>query len=76
VRPEVARVQRRSALGLRDFVAEQIAASGTADDPVRAATAVTALVEGLGLQLLGDVYPPETAVAVLDAQLDALLGPA
>jgi AcrR family transcriptional regulator len=72
VRPAVAEAQRRSAAGLRDFAADLIRAAGGADDPVRAATGLTALVEGLGLQLLSDVYPPEAAVAVLDAQLDAV----
>jgi AcrR family transcriptional regulator len=74
VRPAVAEAQRRSAAGLRDFVADQIRAAGRTDDPVQAATTLTALVEGLGIHLLSDVYPPETAVAALDAQLDAVFG--
>jgi AcrR family transcriptional regulator len=77
VRPAVAAEQRRSATGLRDFLASQIALSGRpGTDPDTAATSLMALVEGLGLYLLSDVYPPPVAVAALDAQFDQIFGPA
>jgi AcrR family transcriptional regulator len=64
VRPEVAAAQRRGAIGLRDFVATLLPGNG--------ASALMALVEGLGLHLLSDVLTPDEAVAALDAQLARL----
>ncbi len=64
VRPEVAAAQRRGSIGLRDFVATLLPGDG--------ATALLALVEGLGLHLLTDVLTPGEAVAALDAQLARL----
>lgn len=68
--------------GLRAYLADLIhdaQATGQAPahlDPHRTATALLALVEGLGFQAAGQHYPPEEAVAVLDTQLTAVLGAA
>ncbi|MEV4639831.1 TetR family transcriptional regulator C-terminal domain-containing protein [Actinoplanes sp. NPDC049548] len=43
-------------------------------DADRAAAGLLALMEGLGVYLLGGHYPPEQALAALDAHLDLLFG--
>ncbi|MDG4827649.1 TetR family transcriptional regulator C-terminal domain-containing protein [Asanoa sp. WMMD1127] len=67
-RPSVAEVQRRGALGLRDFFATLL--------PTGAATTLLALVEGLGLYMLSGTYPAEVALRTLDDFLDAAFSPA
>ncbi|MFY1692312.1 TetR/AcrR family transcriptional regulator [Plantactinospora sp. WMMB782] len=80
VKPAVAEGLRGNAGQLRTFVADQIravqASSDTAArvDPAHAATALLALVDGLGIHVLGRHYTGEEAVAVLDAQLGLLFG--
>jgi BetI-type transcriptional repressor, C-terminal len=44
-------------------------------DPSQAATALLALVEGLGVHVLGEHYTPETALTVFDAYLSTLFSP-
>ncbi|WP_319459126.1 TetR/AcrR family transcriptional regulator [Micromonospora sp. RTP1Z1] len=81
VRPTVAAALHQETAGLLAFVAGQIRlaqAAGTADrrvDPDRAAVGLLAIMEGLGVYLLGGHYSPETALAALAAQLDLVLGP-
>jgi AcrR family transcriptional regulator len=67
-RPEVAEVQRQGSLELRDFLATTM--------PEPAATTLLALAEGLGLYMLSDTYPAETALRVLDDFLDGVFSPA
>jgi AcrR family transcriptional regulator len=80
VKPAIARGLRDSSDQMREFLAQQISraqANGEAGlriDPDHAATGLLALVDGLGMQLLGQHYAVETAVAALDAHLTALLG--
>ncbi|MGC5022917.1 TetR/AcrR family transcriptional regulator [Micromonospora sp. DT47] len=82
VRPEVAAGLHQETAGLLSFIAGQIRA-GHAHlpaerrvDPDRAAVGLLAVMEGLGVYLLGGHYPAETALAALDAQLDLIFGPA
>lgn len=81
VRPAVAAAVREDNARMHAFVADQIRAaqaSGevpTRIDPSHAATALLAVVEGLGVYVLGEHYPPDTALAVLDAHLSMLFGP-
>ncbi|OKI42337.1 TetR/AcrR family transcriptional regulator [Micromonospora sp. CB01531] len=81
VRPAVAAGLHQESAELLAFIAGQIrtaqaaGATQTRVDPDRAAVALLAVMEGLGVYLLGGHYPPETALAALDAQLDLLLGP-
>ncbi|MEU5722876.1 TetR family transcriptional regulator C-terminal domain-containing protein [Micromonospora sp. NPDC047738] len=79
VRPAVAAGLHQDSAELLAFIAGQIrtaqAAGATHVDPDRAAVALLAVMEGLGVYLLGGHYPPETALAALDAQLDLLFGP-
>lgn len=78
--PEVGTSVRADNALLRALVAERIRASQadgqvrTDLDPEHAATALLALVEGLGMQTLSGDYPPETALAVFDSQVDLLFG--
>jgi AcrR family transcriptional regulator len=65
VRPSVAEAQRRGSVGLRDYVATLLPSAD-------GATALLALVEGLGSYLLSDVVSADEAVAALDAQLERL----
>lgn len=80
VKPAVASGLRDQTTEMRVFLADQIkAAQASSDtvprvDPDRAATALLALTEGLGLHLMGQHYSPEVALAVFDAQLDAIFG--
>lgn len=74
VRPEAAAALRADTAAMRTFVAERIRAGGPREgvDPDRAAVVLLALMEGLGLHLLGGHYGPETALAALDAHLDTI----
>ena len=81
VKPAIGEGLRESSRQMRAFIAEQISAAQDANatgprvDPVNAATALLALVDGLGVHLLGQHYSPEEAVAALDAYLDTLFAP-
>ncbi|MBU2664303.1 TetR family transcriptional regulator C-terminal domain-containing protein [Actinoplanes bogorensis] len=68
VRPEAAAALRPSTSQLVDFVASLLPGPGAADG----AASLLALMEGLGLYLLGGQFTPVQALAVLDAQLDHL----
>lgn len=78
VKPTVAQGLHENTTQLRAFIADQIQAAwantgeGTPQDPMHAATALLALVDGLGLHVLGQHYAPELALAAFDAHLDAL----
>ncbi|GAB3087481.1 TetR/AcrR family transcriptional regulator [Micromonospora schwarzwaldensis] len=78
VRPAVAAALHDDTAALRAFVAGQLARSPLAADgrvdPEPAAVGLLAVMEGLGIHVLGGHYPPETALAALDAQLDLLFG--
>lgn len=76
VRPEAAAPLRADTAAMLTFFADQIRACGPRPgiDPDRAATGLLALMEGLGVHLLGGHYRAETALAVLDAHLDAIFG--
>jgi AcrR family transcriptional regulator len=81
VKPAVAAELREDTARMRAFVADQIRAAQIAGetpaslDPTQAATALLALVEGLGIHVLGEHYTPDTALAVFDAHLSMLFGP-
>jgi AcrR family transcriptional regulator len=81
VKPAVAAALREDTARLRGFVADRIRAAqeageaGPGVDPAQAATTLLALVEGLGLHVLGGHYPAATALAVFDAHLAMLFGP-
>ncbi|MEU3452055.1 TetR family transcriptional regulator C-terminal domain-containing protein [Micromonospora sp. NPDC006766] len=75
VRPAVAAALHGETAELLAFIAGQIRAAQARVDPDRAAVALLAVMEGLGVYLLGGHYPPETALGALDTQLDLLLGP-
>ncbi|SDM43280.1 TetR/AcrR family transcriptional regulator [Allokutzneria albata] len=79
VRPELAPVLRQNTTGMREHFAEQIRQVWAGEarlgmTPSQAATGLLALVEGLGMHLLGEHYEPEEALGVLDAHLELLLG--
>ncbi|MEN3612997.1 TetR/AcrR family transcriptional regulator [Plantactinospora sp. ZYX-F-223] len=80
VKPAIAEGLRGSADQMRTFIADQIravqATTGAAPriDPVHAATGLLALVDGLGIHVLGQHYSGEQAVAALDAHLGLLFG--
>ncbi|MEE6263075.1 TetR/AcrR family transcriptional regulator [Plantactinospora sonchi] len=83
VRPAVAAALGRDNNLMHQWIAEQvrvIRAAGppppTGTDPLHAATALLATVEGLGTYIVSGQYPSKAALAVLDAQLNVLLGPA
>jgi hypothetical protein len=76
----VAAALREDTARLREFVAGGIRAAQDAGevpaglDPALAATTLLALVEGLGLHVLGEHYGAETALAVFDAHLGTVFG--
>ncbi|MEV4479495.1 TetR/AcrR family transcriptional regulator [Micromonospora coxensis] len=78
VRPAVAAGLHQDTAEMLAFIAGQIRvaqAAGTARpavDPDAAATALLALMEGLGVYLLGGHIGPEAALAALDAHLDLI----
>jgi AcrR family transcriptional regulator len=80
VKPAIAVGMRESVGQMRAFIADEIrAAQATTKtalrvDPAKAATGLIALVDGLGVHVLGQHYSPEEAVAALDEHLDALFG--
>ncbi|MBM2620065.1 TetR family transcriptional regulator C-terminal domain-containing protein [Actinoplanes sp. LDG1-06] len=71
VRPEAGQSLRPGTSQMVDFVA------GLLPEPhgAESATALLALMEGLGVYLLGGQLTPDQALATLDAQLDLLFGP-
>lgn len=66
VRPEIAAARRRGSERLRGFLSDQL-------HDAHAAAALLALVEGLNLQVLGEQYPSDAALAAFDHCLDILL---
>ncbi|MGC4886823.1 TetR/AcrR family transcriptional regulator [Micromonospora sp. DT227] len=78
VRPAVAAALHDDTAALRAFVADQIARSPLATagrvEPEPAAVGLLAVLEGLGIHVLGGHYSPETALVALDAQLDLIFG--
>ncbi|MFI1965261.1 TetR/AcrR family transcriptional regulator [Streptomyces pathocidini] len=78
-RPSVAAKPAEDAALMREFVAERIRTARAAGapggaEPSQAATALLALVDGLGLQILSEHCPPDLAVSVFEDRLDALFG--
>jgi hypothetical protein len=69
VRPAAGAELHEETAQLVDFVAGLL----SVHDPVGAAAALLALMEGLGIYLLGGQYTAEQALRALDAQLDLLL---
>ncbi|MEU6944961.1 MULTISPECIES: TetR family transcriptional regulator C-terminal domain-containing protein [unclassified Streptomyces] len=75
VKPSIGAGLRDSAAEMRTFLADRIRAAGAGgDSPERAATALLALVDGLGMQLLSHQFSEAEAVATLDAQLELIFG--
>jgi AcrR family transcriptional regulator len=77
VKPAAGAALRDDTALMRAFIAEQIRATqGPAApiDPAHAATGLLALVDGLGLHVLGRHYSPEVALAVFDAHLEVVFG--
>ena len=68
VRPAAAAELHGTTAQLVDFVASLL----SLPDPVGAAAGLLALMEGLGIYLLGGQYTPERALQALDAHLDLL----
>ncbi|KRV49007.1 TetR family transcriptional regulator [Wenjunlia vitaminophila] len=81
VRPAMAEKVRQDTALLHDFVTVQVRAAQAAGDapadldPPQAAVELLALVEGLGVQLLGGHYPPQVALDTFHAHLRRLFGP-
>ncbi|RKN03766.1 TetR/AcrR family transcriptional regulator [Streptomyces radicis] len=70
VKPSIASGLRESAAGMREFLADQLRASGADGiDPERAAAGLLALVDGLGIQVLSRQLTEEAAIAALDSHL-------
>jgi AcrR family transcriptional regulator len=69
VRPQAAAALHDDTAQLLDFIAGLLGVP----DPVGAAAGLLALMEGLGIYLLGGQYTPEQALRALDAHLDLLL---
>ncbi|MFD9029658.1 TetR/AcrR family transcriptional regulator [Streptomyces sp. NPDC059567] len=75
VKPSMGAGLRESAAEMRTFLADQVRAAGVeGGPPERAATALLALVDGLGMQLLSGQFSEAEAVATLDAQLELIFG--
>lgn len=71
VRPSAAASLREDTAQLLDFLAGVLARPNATE----AAAGLLALMEGLGIYLLGGHYRTEQAMNVLDAHLDLLFGP-
>jgi AcrR family transcriptional regulator len=75
VRPDAAKALRDDTAGMVSFLADQIRVAqraGEADrdlDPQHTAAALLAIMEGLGVYLLGGHYTQDGALATLDAHL-------
>jgi AcrR family transcriptional regulator len=82
VRPAVAAQVSKDNELLREFVANRIRAAQDAGDvpaglePARTAAALLALVEGLGVSVLGGYYTSDTALTIFDSHLNALFNAA
>jgi AcrR family transcriptional regulator len=76
VRPEAGAGLRTESGQMIDFVADLIRTGSSTADPVGAAGALLAVMEGLGMQLLGGYFAPDLALRSVDAQLDLIFGPA
>ncbi|GAB3759679.1 TetR/AcrR family transcriptional regulator [Microlunatus parietis] len=75
VKPAIQEGLRTDAAGMREFIAQQLRATGADGiDPELAATGLLALADGLGVQVLSGQYAETHAAAVLDAHLDLLFG--
>lgn len=80
VRPAAAAALHDDTAGLIDFIAGQVRAAQTTGeaeagiDPTDAAIGLVAVMEGLGVYLLGGHYAPDTALAALDAHLALIFG--
>jgi AcrR family transcriptional regulator len=78
VRPAAAASMRPDTAGMLAFITEQLHTAQHAGEvrpdvsPAAAAVGLVAVIEGLGLYLLGDNYPPQTALDALDAHLDLI----
>jgi AcrR family transcriptional regulator len=78
VRPHAAAKLRADTAEMVSFLADQVrtaqkAGEANADiDPGRAAAGLLAVMEGLGVYLLGGHYTTDTALAALDAHLDLI----
>lgn len=78
VHPHVGAGLSESIGQMRAFIADRIRAAQaageatTAIDPDHAATALLALVDGLGVHVLAGHYSPDDALAVFDAHLDTI----
>jgi AcrR family transcriptional regulator len=68
VRPKAAAALHEDTAQLLDFVAGLV----TVPNPAGAAAALLALMEGLGIYLLGGQYTADQALNALDAQLDLI----
>ena len=75
VRPAAAESMRADTRQMLDLVTGLVRSADRTADAASAAAGLLALLEGLGVHLLGGQYPPETAVAALEAQLDMIFGP-
>lgn len=81
VRPAVAEGLRENTAQMRAFLGDRIRAAQSAGEAVptidsrHAATALLALVEGLGVHVLGRHYSADEALAVFDAHLATLFEP-
>jgi AcrR family transcriptional regulator len=81
VNPTIAARLREDNAQLIALVADLIAAAQSAGDAPRdldansSATAIVALMEGLGLHALNGDYSPETALAVFDDYAEKVFGP-
>jgi AcrR family transcriptional regulator len=75
VRPDAAAALHEDTAAMLMFIADQIRAAQAAGDthahidPAHAAVGLLAVMEGLGVYLLGGHYPPNTALDALDAHL-------
>ena len=76
VRPEAGAALRAESGEMLDFVTDLIRGGSSAPDPVGAAAVLLALMEGLGVQLLGGYFTPDLALRAVDAHLDLIFGPA
>lgn len=77
VSPEIARTVRQGMDRMRAFIADRVRASAGTDrtgHPESAATALTALVDGLAAHVLAEQCTPEAAEAALDDHLDTIFG--
>lgn len=74
VRPEAAAPLRADTSAMLGFVADLIRAGRprAGIDPEAAAVGLLALMEGLGVHLLGDHYGPQAALAALDGYLNTI----